>query len=120
METAAQTCARLLAALEDLASQEAASLEARDFTAVVHLQQQAAPLVQMLAEHASEITEPAIRQRVRDFLERRRKTGEWLEEQIALTRDRLRELDASRSRLTRVAPAYGQGANAAPRLVAVG
>lgn len=120
METAAQTCARLLVALESLASEEAACLDARDFAAVVHVQERAAPLVQLLGEHAPEIADPAIRRRVRDFLQRRHEMGEWLATQIAQTRDRLHELDTVRSRLTRIAPAYGRSDGATPRLVAVG
>ncbi|MBI5767172.1 MAG: hypothetical protein HZA93_05205 [Verrucomicrobia bacterium] len=110
----------MLTALEELAGQEAMSLEARDFAAVVHLQERAAPLVQLLGAHAPEITDPAIRRRVREFLDRRHETGEWLAEQIEQTRGRLRELDGARSRLTRLAPAYGRPAETGHRLAAVG
>jgi len=120
METVAQTCARLLTALEDLAGQEAACLDARDFDAVVKLQERAAPLVQLLGEHAPEITDPAIRRRVKEYLDRRHETGEWLAEQIEQTRQRLRELDGAHSRLHRMAPAYGTNDAAPRRLVAVG
>ena len=120
METPAQTCVRLLAALEELAGQEAAGLAGRDFAAVVHLQERAAPLVQLLGEHAPEITDPAIRRRVKEFLVRRHETGEWLAEQIAQTRQKLQEIDTARRRVASVAPAYGQGAEVSRRLCAVG
>ena len=45
METSVPTYARLIAALEDLVAREAATLEARDFPAVIELQQRAAPIV---------------------------------------------------------------------------
>jgi hypothetical protein len=109
METPAQTCARLLAALEDLTAQEAASLDARDFTAVVHLQERAAPLVAHLAEHGPAVADDALRARIAALLARRMRCGEWLAEQIEQTRQRLRELDAARARATRLAPAYGAG-----------
>ena len=63
MEAPAQTCVRLVAALEDLVAREAATLEARDFPAVIELQQRAAPLVALLGARASDVTDPALRAR---------------------------------------------------------
>jgi hypothetical protein len=114
-------CARLLVALEELSAQEAASLEARDFAAVVHLQERAAPLVAHLAEHGPTVADDTLRARIAAWLARRHETGEWLAEQIAQTREKLRELDTSERRVTTFATTYGQPATTASRqLCAVG
>jgi hypothetical protein len=120
METPAQMCARLMTALEEIARQEAASLGARDFAAVVHLQERAEPLVAHLAEHGPEVADAALRTRIAAFLAHRHETGEWLAEQIALTKEKLREIEAAERRIARMAPAYGQGAEVSRRLCAVG
>ena len=120
METPAQTCARLVAALEDLVDQEAATLEARDFATVVHLQERAAPLVEHLASHGTDVVDPLLRERIRALHARRQKTGEWLTTQIEQTREALRQNDESRRRATRIAPAYGQRLHTSRRLSAVG
>ncbi|MBC7368211.1 MAG: hypothetical protein H7343_15595, partial [Undibacterium sp.] len=49
MSSPAHTCARLLAALEDLVSQEASLLRAADFAGVLATQERAAPIVERLA-----------------------------------------------------------------------
>jgi len=121
METPAQTCARLLVALEDLAEQEATSLQARDFAAVVHLQQRAAPLVAHLAEHGPAVADDALRARIAAWLAHRHETGKWLADQIERTKEQLLKLEASHRRAAQIAPVYGRGAAAGPRqLLAMG
>jgi len=120
METPAQLCARLLAALEDLAAQETASLQARDFAAVIHLQERAAPLVAHLAEHGPAVADDALRARIAAWLAQRRENGEWLAGQIARTKAELEKLDATRRRVTRLAPVYGRGPAVTRQLCAVG
>jgi hypothetical protein len=120
METPAQMCVRLLAALEDLSTQEAACLDARDFSAVVRLQERAAPLVTHLAEHGPAVADAALRTRIAALLTRRAQCGEWLAEQIAQTKEKLREIEAAQRRVSRFAPAYGQGMAVSQRLCAVG
>jgi hypothetical protein len=110
MESPAQTCARLVAALEDLVAREAATLEVRDFAAVVHLQERCAPLVALLGAHADDVTDPALRARIRALIERRNQTGEWLSEQIEKTREALAVANEGRRRVAQIAPAYGRGA----------
>ncbi len=107
MEAPAQTCVRLVAALEDLVAREAATLEARDFPAVIELQQRAAPLVALLGARASDVTDPALRARLQGLIERRRQTGEWLSEQIEKTREALAETNEGRRRVRQIAPVYG-------------
>lgn len=121
METPAQTCARLVAALEDLVAQEATALQARDFAAVVQIQDRAAPLVEHLAAHVDDIVEPRLRERIGRIRAQRHRSGEWLAEQIERTRQELLQTHASRRRVAQVAPAYGRGSSTAPtRLSAVG
>ncbi len=122
METPAQTCARLVAALEDLVAREAATLEARDFAAVVHLQERCAPLVELLGAHHAAVTDAALRERIRALISRRQQTGEWLAEQIEKTKRALQQANEGRRRVAQIAPVYGRG-NAAPssrQLCAVG
>ncbi|MEO5959540.1 MAG: hypothetical protein ABIZ49_08085 [Opitutaceae bacterium] len=120
METPAQMCARLLLALEDLTAQEAATLEARDFTAAIAIQDRAAPLVNLLATHGPAVADGALRGRIAALLVRRNRTGEWLAEQLVRAREELQQNQVAQRRVAQVAPAYGK-ANATPRqLSAVG
>ena len=121
METPAQTCSRLLTALEDLAKQEAVTLAARDFATVVKLQERAAPLVELLGTHGPAVADAALRARIAAWLAHRHETGEWLAAQIAQTKAELDKLDTSRRQASRFAPVYGRGtATMARQLSAVG
>lgn len=121
MESAAQTCARLVIALEDLAAQEALALQGRDFAAAIEIQERAAPLVQHLVAHADDVVDPQVRERIGKIRAQRHRSGEWLAEQIEQTRRDLAEMHASRRRVAQIAPAYGRGGAAAhARLSAVG
>jgi hypothetical protein len=121
METPAQRCARLLVALEDLARREALCLDLHDFPAVAQLQRQSAPLVAALVEHGPAVVDDGLRARMAAWLAHRHETDLRLADQIARARDRLRELEASRRRVTRLAPAYSMAeASPARQLCAVG
>lgn len=122
METPAQTCARLLVALEDLAAQEAIRLEARDFAGAVKIQERAAPLVEHLAAHGAAVaaSDTAFRSRVAAFQARRLRTGEWIAEQMARTREQLQRVEASQRRATQIAPVYGGTPKPTRQLCAVG
>lgn len=122
MENTAQMCGRLIVALEDLTAQEAVSLETRDFAALISIQDRAAPLVELLAAKAAEISDPALRARLAALHARRSRTGEWLSVEIELAREQLGETHAAQRRIAQVAPAYGRPIKAAPRnqLCAVG
>jgi hypothetical protein len=122
METPAQTCARLLTALEDLAAQEISALDARDFAGAVTIQARAAPLVEHLAAHGPAIAEQdaAFLARVAAFHTRRLQTGEWLAAQVARTREELGRIQASQRRVAQIAPVYGGSAKSAGRLCATG
>lgn len=120
METPAQRCARLVVALEDLVAREAASLACDDITTLMSLQQQADPLVSHLGRHGPAVVDEALRSRIGALLARRQETADVLGRRIEETRGRLAELDASRRRVARVVPAYGQGGETSRRLCAVG
>jgi hypothetical protein len=115
MENPAQMCARLVAALEDLTAQEAASLEARDFEATIVLQDRAAPLIEHLVTHWPAVADSSLKTRILAVISRRNKTGEWLAEQIAETRRQLQETQVAERRVARIAPAYGLAAAGARR-----
>jgi hypothetical protein len=121
METPAQMCARLVAALEDLSSQEAISLQTRNFAAAISIQERAAPLVEHLAVHGPEVADELLRCRIAALLERRHETGRWLVTEIERTRQQLHAMDVNRRRVAQVAPVYGAGVSAGRRqLSAVG
>ena len=120
MESPAQTCARLLVALEELVAQEAGRLEARDFAAVVRIQERAAPLIEHLAVHGREISDEAFRARVRAVLARRQRTGEWLGAQLARVREELRQTVIAQRRMAQMAPAYAGMSRPRRQLSAIG
>lgn len=122
METPAQMCARLVAALEDLANQEAATLQARDFPGAIAIQDRAAPLVELLVAHAEAVTDPALRARITAFMLKRSQTGEWLAEQMSKVREELQQTHVAQRRVAKVGPAYGRrdSDGRGPQLFAVG
>jgi hypothetical protein len=123
METPAQTCLRLMAALEDLTAQEVATMEARDFAGAIALQDRATPLIERLARFGSEFLDQSLRTRMLALLARRNRTGEWLAEQIACVRADLEQAQTASCRVAQIAPAYGQGRSDIPprrQLTAVG
>src|ERR1051326_8674240 len=115
METPAQMCGRLVAALEDLAGQEAATLQARDFVSAIAIQDRAAPLIELLVSHKEDVTDAALRARMAALIARRNQTGEWLGEQMAKVREELQRTDAAQRRVAQVAPAYTQPTPATSR-----
>lgn len=110
MQTSAQRCARLVAALEDLAAQEEASLRAKDFAAVASLQARAGAVVADLVSRAGEVS-AVLRARIIAVLEQRERSSARLAEAIAETREALRETDRSQRRVAQVAPVYGRAAS---------
>lgn len=120
METSVQACSRIAAALEDLSRQEAAALQAQDFAAVAAIQDRAAPLVEHLAAHEQEIASEGLLARIAGVLALRNQTAEWLAAKIGQVREELSQMEASRRRVSRLAPAYGAGASRVSRLSAVG
>lgn len=120
METPVQTCTRLLAALEDLAGQEAASLAGRDFAAVLQLQDRSAPLVAHLAAHGPAVADATLRQRIATWLAGRQRTSASLATEIAQAKTELQQIATSRRQAARVAPAYGRLTGSSRHLCVVG
>lgn len=112
-ETAAQRCARIIAALEDLIAQESAALHGRDFSAIDALQERTAPLVDFLAEHREVAqTDDALRNRIASLHARRQRNAEWLEAELGRTRAELNQTQVARRRAAQIAPVYGRSATA--------
>jgi hypothetical protein len=120
MQTTAQTCARLLSALEDLGEREATMVREGDFAMVAELQARAAPLVDYLGTHGPAVADSAFLARIRAFLQRRQESDEWLAARIAQTRSELQQIRASEVRAARIRPAYSAPVLPVSRLSAVG
>lgn len=120
MESTAQTCARLLAALEDIGEREAAMVREDDFAMVAELQARAAPLVEYLGTHGPAIADGPFLARIRAFLLRRKDSCDWLAARIAQTRAELQQIRATEIRATRILPVYSAPVLPVSRLSAVG
>jgi len=121
MESAAQRCERIVAALEDLAAQEAAGVAQGDYSAVQALHARTAPLVEFLADAGSEpLSVPGLRRRLVAVYELRHRSGEALATAMARTRLELAQTQAAQRRVARLAPTYGGQDFRAPQLHAVG
>jgi len=116
METAVQTAGRLLAALDDFAAQETILFRTLEFTAAVALQERAAPLVQKLGELAEAPGVAGLRPRVAALLARREQSYHFLNAQMERLHLEARRIEEARARLARMAPVYGSGRVAVPRL----
>lgn len=109
-----QTARRLLAALEDLASQEGVLLRSLDLVEAVQISERAAPLVEKLCALLAEEPEVAsLRPRVEELVAQRRRNVVLLDSHLSRLQSELRRIDEARIRLARVAPVYGSG-TAAP------
>jgi hypothetical protein len=106
MPAPAETCARLLAALEDLVAQEAVQLRAADFPGVLATQERAAPLIGRLAALAT-TADAAVRVRIAGVLALRSRSLDWLGAEMARVRDELSAMQVSRRRVAQIAPVYG-------------
>lgn len=121
METVAQRCERIIAALEDLAAQEAAGVAAGDFEGVRSLQDRTAPLIDFLAaEGGAALGIPSLRRRLTAVYELRLRSGEALATAMTRVRSELAQTQASQRRAAQVGPAYGQPGSRPPRLDLVG
>lgn len=118
METPVQQCHRLLSALEELASQEAAMICAEDYAGIGRGQKRAAPLVARLVSLALESDLP-VRQRVLALVARRNANQEKIDAHVARTQAELQRTQLARGRVFQMAPAYrGARRSGARRLVA--
>lgn len=122
MEAARRKFDRLLGALDDLVTQEAATLQARDFDSVVAIGQRADPVVAGLAELAPEVADDLARAKVAGLLARRQHNMDFLETQLVTAREELLALSSSMRRVSRLVPAYAkaEGLGAPSRFSAAG
>jgi hypothetical protein len=109
MADAQQTAHRLLAALEDLASQEAVLLRSLDLVEAVQISERAAPLVEKLCALAGDPDLAPLRPRIEELVAQRRRNAVLLDSHLARLQSELRRIDEARSRLSRVAPVYNGG-----------
>lgn len=116
METPGQAGCRLLAVLEDLASQESAAVLAADFESVAALQVRAAAVAEKLSSFAADPEVSVLRPRVEALVARRRDTQNLLATRLAAGRQEMLRLSGARHRLARLVPAYGAGAQGASQL----
>lgn len=109
MPDAQQTARRLLAALEDLAGQEAVLLRSLDLVEAVQISERAAPLVEKLCALAADPDLAPLRPRIEELVAQRRRNAVLLDSHLARLQSELRRIDEARSRLSRVAPVYNGG-----------
>jgi hypothetical protein len=122
MQTPAQRCTRIVAALEDLVAQETVALANHDYAAVLTLQERTAPLVDFIVTNgAAYVTAPELRARL-DLLQRRRgQNSASLTAEIERARTEFQETCVAQRRVASVAPAYAKTVKAtSQRLQAVG
>lgn len=109
METGRQRFARLVTALEDLASQEAGCARSRDFESLKEVQQRAGEIVAALLEHSTERVDPAVRERLAAVVKQREATAAEIQIELDVTKAKLDSLQVSQRRAAQVAPVYGGG-----------
>lgn len=110
MAGAHATALRLVSALEQLASEEEACLLAGEEGALAEVLTRAEPLVQRLATVARDPAVSALRPRMDAWLAGREARWRTLEASRIDLQEGLMRLGEARSRIVKVVPAYGRGA----------
>jgi hypothetical protein len=118
MESPEQAGRRLLAALEELVSQETAAVHANDFALIEFIQLRAAATGEKLISLARDPAVAALRRHVEAILAQRWQNGQVLRQRLADVGAEISRLQGARARLLRVAPAYSTGPVAVPRFTA--
>jgi NAD-dependent DNA ligase len=113
MQDRQKTFHRLVSALDELISQEAATVAEHDYEAVRNIQQRVEPVVHAIAELGQEVADEVARARVAALLARRQHSIDVIECQLATARAELMAVQESTSRVSRIGPVYGQPKNAA-------
>src|SRR4051812_34215837 len=108
MEAPRQKFNRLVSALDELVTREAATLAEHDFDAAGEIQKRAEPLVEAIADLGSVISDAVARARVAGLMARRQHSIDFLETQLATARDELMAVQESTLRVARIAPVYGR------------
>ena len=121
MQTPAQRCVRIMAALEDLAEQEAAALANGDYPSLLALQDRTGPLVDFFVASAPAfVSSPDLRPRLAALQRRRQKTSDALALEIETRRRELQQMKFTERRVAQIAPVYGRPAAPRRQLQVVG
>ncbi len=120
MASSAQTCTRILSALEELVGQEVAVLRTGDYSALVEIQSRAEPLVSFLRDHAETGLDDALKARLVTLHAMRKGTVASLHAQMARNRAELRAISGRQRVVAQMAPAYGSAAAMPSTLSLVG
>jgi hypothetical protein len=99
---------RLVEALEDLVTHEAATVAEHNYGAVADIQRRTQPLVEAIAELGSVVSDAVARARVAGLLARRQHSIDYIESQLATARSELMAVQESASRVAQIGPAYGR------------
>jgi hypothetical protein len=99
---------RLVGALEELVTQEAAVLAENNFEAVGEIQSRAQPLVEAIAGMGDDVSDAVARARVAGLLARRQHNIDFIESQLATARAELIAVQESTHRAAKIAPVYGR------------
>ena len=108
MQDRRHTFNRLVGALEELVTREAATLAEHDYQAVHEIQQRAAPVVDAIAALGRDIADEIARARVAGLLARRQHSIDALESQLATARAELMAVQESTLRAAKIRPVYGR------------
>jgi hypothetical protein len=108
MEAPRQTFDRLVEALDELVTREAATLAEHDYQTVNEIQRRADPVVEALASLGGLVSDAVARARVAGLLARRQHSIDFLETQLATARAELMAVQASTLRVAQIAPVYGR------------
>ena len=101
---------RLIGALEDLVTQEAATIAEHNFEAVGEIQRRTQPLVEAIAGMGDQVADSVARARVASLLAQRQQSIDFLESQLATARSEMMAVQESTRRAARIAPVYGRPA----------
>ena len=110
MDASQQRFNRLVGALEDLVTHEAATIAGHNFEAVGEIQQRAQPLVEAIAGMGADVADAVARARVAALLARRQHSIEYLESQLETARSEMMAIQESTLRAAKIAPVYGRPA----------
>ena len=108
MEAPRKKFNRLVEALEDLVTHEAATVAERDYVAVADIQRRSQPLVEAIAELGSVVSDAVARARIAGLLARRQHSIDHIESQLATARSEMMAVQESTSRVAQIGPAYGR------------
>lgn len=116
MQTPAQRCARLVAALEELAAQEECALREGEFAVVETIQERAGAVIGDLASQPIAMADEALRDRLIAVSARRARSSERLAAELSRLRADLADTRASKGRVAQIAPVYGSSPSATARV----